>query len=234
VTPTPTQTVPPIPTPTPIPIPGNGTVPQEIIYSVLNGQAVLTIPAGTTVLNADGTPVQSISVTEVCFDIPAPPAGSYVIGCAYDYKPDGATFDPPITLTIKYDPGLVPAGFDETELVIALYDTATSTWTTYPSTVDTVNHTVTAQISHFTLFAVYEPAPAVTPTPTVGPTPTLAPTPTPTPAAGGKKTNIGVIIGPIIAVIVIAGVAYWFWRRRKPPVPPAPTSGSTGPTPPKP
>jgi len=227
-------TPPPIPTPTPVALPGNGTVTQEVVYSVLDGQAVLTIPAGTTVHTASGGPLQSISVTEVCFGLPTPPAGAYIIGCAYDYKPDGATFDPPITLTIKYDPGLVPAGFDETELVIALYDTATSTWTTYPSTVDTVNHTVTAQISHFTLFAVYAPAPAVTPTPTVGPTPTLAPTPTPTPAAGGKKTNIGVIIGPIIAVIVIAGVAYWFWRRRKPPVPPAPTGGSAGPTPPKP
>lgn len=189
---------------------------------MLDGQAVLTIGAGTTALTATGGPLQSISVTEVCFGLPPAPAGAYIIGCAYDYKPDGATFNPPITLTIKYDLGLLPSGFDESKLVIAFYNTATSTWTVYPSTVDTVNHTVSAQISHFTMFAVFAPAPAVTPTPTktvAPPTPTPTVAPTPTPAAAGGKTNIGVIIGPIIAVIVILLVAFWFWRRRKPKTP---------------
>ena len=146
------------------------------------------------------------------------------MGCAYDYTPNGATFNPPITLTLKYDPGLVPAGVDASKLSIAYYNTATSKWVVVAgSVVDTVNHTVTAQVSHFTLFAVYSCAPSASPTPTVtvGPTPT----PTPTPVTGGKKTNIGVIIGPIIAVIIIALVAYWFWMRRKPPAPPKPTEG---------
>ncbi len=231
-TPTPVITPPPIPTPTPVDlsgsISGNGTVTQPIVYSVLDGQAVLTIPVGTMALTATGLALQSISVTEVCFGIPAAPAGAYIIGCAYDYTPAGATFNPPITLTLKYDPGLLPAGFDASKLVIAYYDTATSMWVVLPSTVDTVNDTVSAQVSHFTLFAVYAAVPAATPTPTptttVAPTPT--PTPTPTPVSPSKKTNIGVIIGPIIAVIVILLVAYWFWmRRRKPPAPPAPTEG---------
>jgi hypothetical protein len=141
-----------------------------------------------------------------------PPSGGCVVGCAYDYTPNGATFNPAVTLTLKYDPALVT---DTSKLSIAYYDG--SKWVVLPSTVNTANHTVSAQVSHFTLFAVYKCAPVVspTPTPTVPPTPTV--TPTPTPAAGGK-TNIGVIIGPIIAVIIIAAVAFWFWmRRRKPP-----------------
>jgi hypothetical protein len=210
-TPTPVITPPPIPTPTPIAIPGNGTVPQQIVYSVLNGQAVLTIGAGTTVRTTTGTPLQTLSVSEVCFNIP--PSGGCVVGCAYDYTPNGATFNPAVTLTLKYDPALVT---DTSKLSIAYYDG--SKWVVLPSTVNTANHTVSAQVSHFTLFAVYQCAPVVspTPTPTVAP-PTVTPTPTPTPAAGGK-TNIGVIIGPIIAVIIIAAVAFWFWmRRRKPP-----------------
>jgi hypothetical protein len=217
-------TPPPIPTPTPIAIPGNGTVPQQIVYSVLDGQAVLTIGAGTTALTATGSPLQSISVAEVCLNIPS--SGGCVVGCAYDYTPNGATFNPAITLTLKYDPGLVPSSVNASKLVIAYYNSATSKWVALPSTVDTVNHTVTAQVSSFpgALFAVYSCAPSASPTPTVtiGPTPTVGPTPTPT---TGGKTNIGVIIGPIIAVIVIAAVAYWFWMRRKPPVPPAPTEG---------
>jgi len=194
---------------------GNGTwyVQQDIVYSVLGGQAVLTIAKGTTALTATGGPLQSISVVEVCFGYPPPPAGAYIMGCAYDYKPDGATFIPPITLTVKYDPGQVPAGFDESKLVIAFYDTETSMWVVYPSVVDTVNHTITAQIDHFTRFAVYAPVPTVTPTPTIAPTPT----PTPTPAAG--QLNTWVIIGSVIAVIVIGLAAYSFLRKRKPHTP---------------
>jgi len=37
-----------------------------------------------------------------------------------------------------------------------------------------------------------------------------------------SASNIGVVIGPIIAVIVIALVAYWFLSRRKLPAPPTP------------
>jgi len=34
-----------------------------------------------------------------------------------------------------------------------------------------------------------------------------------------EKTNIGVIVGPIVAVIVLVLAAYWFLRIRKPPTP---------------
>ena len=71
-----------------------------------------------------------------------------------------------------------------------------------------------------TVSPILTPSPTIAPTtPTIAPTPpkTVAPTPTPTTAGGG--TNIGVIIGPIIAVIVIGAVAFWFWRGRKPKTP---------------
>ena len=232
-TPTPTSgpTPPPIPTPTPIDISGsisgNGTVTQPIVYSVLDGQAVLTVGAGTTALTATGGPLQSISVEEVCFNIPQ--AAGCIVGCAYNYKPNGATFSPAISLTLEYDPGLLPSGVSASKLVIAYYDSATSKWVVVPSVVDTTKHTVTAQVTRLALFAVYSCAPTATPTiaPTPTPTKTIAPTPTPTPAAGGG-TNIGVIIGPIIAVIVIGAVAFWFWRGRKPKMP-GPTTPTEGP-----
>jgi hypothetical protein len=216
---TPTPTVPPIPTPSPIDISGNvtgnGTVTQPIVYSVLDGQAVLNIAQGTIALTATGGPLQSISVTEVCFGYPPAPAGAYIIGCAYDYKPDGATFNPPITLTIKYDQGLLPTGVQEANLKIAYYDVATSKWVVLTSKVDTANNKVSAQVSHFTMFAVYAAAPAVTPTPVVTPTPTVAPTPTPTPAAGGGLSGGWIALIVILVVIVIGLVVFWFLRRRK-------------------
>jgi len=192
---------------------------------------VLNIAQGTIALTATGGPLQSISVTEVCFGIPPAPAGAYIIGCAYDYKPDGATFNPPITMTIKYDPGLLPAGFDASKLVIAFYNAATSKWEVYPSVVDTVKHTITAQISHFTMFAVYAAAPAVTPTPVVTPKPTVAPTPTPTPIPTEEKGGLsgGVIALIVILVVIVIGLAgYWFLKKRR--KPPAPSTPATGPT----
>ena len=238
--PTPTSTAvptpPPIPTASPIDISGsvsgNGTVTQPIVYNVLGGQAVLNIAQGTIALTATGGPLQSISVTEVCFGYPPAPAGAYIIGCVYDYKPTGATFSPPITLTLKYDPGRLPAGVDASKLVIAFYNTATSKWEVVSgSVVDTVKHTITVQISHFTMFAVYAAAPAVTPTPTVGPTPTVAPTPTPTEEKGGLSGGLIALI--VILVVIVIGLAgYWFLKkRRKPPAPSTPTTGPTaGPT----
>jgi len=229
VTPTPTAvpTVPPIPTPAPLDLSGNingsGVVQQTIHYVILDGQGVLDIGNGT-IAKLGGNPLQSITVDEICFGYPPAPAGAKIIGCVYDYKPTGATFSPPITLTLKYDPGMLPAGFDESKLVIAFYNTATSKWEVVPgSVVDTAKHTISVQISHFTMFAVYAAAPAVTPTPTV------APTPTPTPAAGGGLSG-GVIALIVILVVIVIGLAgYWFLKKRR--KPPAPSTPTTGPTP---
>jgi hypothetical protein len=189
---------------------------------------VLTIPKGTIARTATGGPLQSISVEEICVGFPPPPAGAHIIGCVYDYKPTGATFSPPITLTLKYDPGMVPAGFDASKLVIAFYNTATSKWEVVPgSAVDTVKHTVTVQISHFTMFAVYAAAPAVTPTPVVTPTPTVAPTPTPTEEEGGLSGGVIALI--VILVVIVIGLAgYWFLKKRRKPA--APSTPTTGPT----
>ena len=186
---------------------------QTIHYVILGGQGVLDIGNGTIAL-LGGNPLQSITVDETCVGFPPDPK---IIGCVYDYKPTGATFSPPITLTLKYDPGKVPAGFDESKLVIAYYDTATSMWTVAPSVVDTVNNTVSAQISHFTLFTVYGADPAATPTPTVAPTPTIAPTPTSTPVSTPPQVSwsiVGAAIGGMIAVLLLGAALLFVLRRR--------------------
>ncbi len=104
----------------------------------------------------------------------------------------------------------------EAELLLAYYDAATSKWVTLTSTVDTANNKVSAQVSHLTMFAVYSCKPAATPTPVVGtPTPVVTATPTPTPTPEEKGLNIWVIIGPILGVIAIGALAYWFFRMRK-------------------
>ena len=184
------------------------------------GQAVLHIDGGTVALTAAGEPLQSIAVEAECLDAPPAHAGDYIIGCAFDFQPDDATFSPTITIILTYDPGLLAAGFDESTLAIALYDSATGEWVVYPSIVDTVNHTVTAQISHFTMFAVYAaaltPTPAPAPAPTSVPQPTPTPTLTPIPVPASTSLYLWVTIGTIATLIVI-GLLAWqvIMRRRK-------------------
>ena len=166
---------------------------------------MLDIGNGTIAL-LGGNPLQSITVDEICVGFPPDPR---IIGCVYDYKPTGATFSPPIILTLQYDPGMVPAGFDESKLIIVYYDTATSMWTVAPSVVDTGNTTVSAQISHFTLFTVYGADPAATPT--------IAPTPTPTPVSTPVQVSwsiVGAAIGGMIAVLLLAAALLFVLRRR--------------------
>ena len=182
-----------------------GVVQEDVQYTTPDGQVNLYVGDGTTALTEGGEPLQFIEVQKVCEGLPPPPPGAIRLGCAYDFGPDGATFDPPITITLSYNPASIPEGVAEEDLFVAFYDVSTGQWVVLPSTVDTENNTITVKVSGFTKFAVYSPALTPTPTPTE--------TPTPTPPAEDEANN-WLIIGPIIAVILIGIVVYWWLRRR--------------------
>jgi len=113
----------------------------------------LTIEEGTIGLTEQGRRILSIEVQEM-EDPPDPPAESEVIGLVYDFGPDGATFDPPITLTFHYDPDELPEGASEGNLVLAVWDEDSGTWLMFETTVDPETNTLTAKISHFTPFTI--------------------------------------------------------------------------------
>ena len=161
-TPTPTPT-PPIPTPTPVPevgvgdltdrISSEGVMLETINVSCADGNATAEIPAGTKALDAEGNPLAEISCEPPDRPAPVPPDRNMI--AVYGFGPDGATFDPPITVTMSYDPVAIPAGVAEEDLVLAYYDAATGTWVEFTGiVVDTVNHTISGKTSHFTQFAV--------------------------------------------------------------------------------
>lgn len=151
-----------------------------------DGMATLNIPANTRLQTPGGTPVTALTAASLTTAPPNPPP-RHTVTLAVDFGPDGATFNPPITVSMTYDPATLPAGAREDKLSVAYWDGAN--WVKLNSTVDTATRTITARISHFTTFGVLaeevEPAPAPTPTPPPSPaptvTPTLIPTPTPTP-----------------------------------------------------
>jgi hypothetical protein len=86
--------------------------------------------------------------------VPEPPTDYVIIGTPYDLQPDGATFNPSIPLEIGYDADSLPEAVEEKELLIASYDVLQGEWELLDSQVRTNSQTVSAQVSHFTIFAI--------------------------------------------------------------------------------
>ncbi|MCL0046603.1 hypothetical protein M1N18_01320, partial [Dehalococcoidales bacterium] len=145
--------VPPPPPPPPVVVPPgvtdvtgfitpDGVFTETVTAKSEDGLVQLRIDEGTIGL-IDGEPLPEISILEMEVP-PDPPVDSAVIGLVYDFGPDGATFEPPVTLTFTYDPALIPEGVAEENLVIAMWDAGE--WVNLVSVVDPVANTITAKV----------------------------------------------------------------------------------------
>jgi len=118
-----------------------------------DAKAQVTVPAGTIGLTAEGEPLTGISVTENTLPPPAP-ADHAVVALTYNFGPEGATFDTPVSITLTYSEADLPAGAEEEDLKIAVWNELTGEWDKLASSVDATNNTITAQVSHFSTFTV--------------------------------------------------------------------------------
>ncbi|MFC1988312.1 CARDB domain-containing protein [Chloroflexota bacterium] len=137
-----------------------GIVQNSLRLHVTAADAFLDILSGTKMLTASGNAMSSLTASEVAAPSD-PPAGKAVV-LAVDFKPDGATFTPPITLAIDFDSASLPEGMAVEEVYIAYWDG--SAWQALPSTLNMMINRVSAKVSHFTEFVVmgnvpYEGAP---------------------------------------------------------------------------
>lgn len=117
--------------------PAGGTVTAD------HGRVTLVFPAGalTTSTPISVTPLAALT----------PPPGGY-IGTVYELGPTGSQFAQPMTLTMPYSPSALPAGVGATSLT--LHTQVNGAWQPIlDSYVDTIAHTVTARVSHFSLWA---------------------------------------------------------------------------------
>jgi len=128
-----------------------GRFTEEVTAKSEDRKVELHIPRNTIGKKKGGALLSSISIKEV-EDPPDPPAKSGVVGLVYDLGPDGATFDPPVSLTFKYSESKISAGVAEENLVLAYWDKTAGEWIELEGTVDPANNTITAEISHFTDF----------------------------------------------------------------------------------
>jgi len=195
-----------------------GTVLKSVKINAEDGIGSLLIPIGTEALDAGGNPLTEISLIPVSNDTaPAFPSGAafQFAGYVYEASPEGATFEPGITLYIEI-PEDVWNTLDLTDqrLTVKWYNKQTGEWEDVPTTVSASTRTVRATISHFSTFALFtEPVTTATPTDTATPATPATPT-TPgdeTPDEGLPFTTILVIV---IAVVIIAAAGYYFMTKK--------------------
>jgi len=149
------------------PVNSQGMLKAEVEVSSDGGKIGLSSDKGTTVLDQDGEPPHIIHAV-IDSSPPPAPANAYVVSSVYNLGPEGATFDPPLLLTLGYDPKLLPEGLGENELYIA-YHNGTEWCNVGYKKVDTKPYSVTTHLYNFnsTSFAILGPkelASSTTPT----------------------------------------------------------------------
>ncbi len=135
------------------PISSTGEILETIEATSEDETLTLTILEGTIALDKDDNPLTSLEA-DIDTSPPPPPKDINIIGLAYDFGPDEATFAPSITLTWRYDLNDIPEGVAEEDLGLAWYDEAADKWVELDCVVDIRNNTITASIEHFTTFAI--------------------------------------------------------------------------------
>lgn len=195
-----------------------GIVSRSVEIDANDGVASLFIPAGVKALDKNGKPLMGITIKPVAEEKrPQVPAGALFqfAGYAYEVSPDSATFNPAITLTVEI-PEDVWNSLDLTgrQLTVKWYNKETGLWEDVQTTISPGTRTVTATITHFSIYALFtEQVTTVTPTETATAT-TTATTTTPTGEAPAEGLPTTMIIFAVIIIVIIAAGVYLFVMKK--------------------
>ena len=170
----------------------NGKVRKDVELKSDDGKVTLEIRQNTELRDATHKILSSLTAARV----ESPPGKSLQkeIALAYEFGPQGASFNPPITLTLTYDPADFTGNVTEQSLVIAWWDG--SNWIDLDSALNTDNHAISAEVSHFSLYALIEILSE--PLPTSAPGPVIEISSTPTPSQVLPETVPATIVTPRI------------------------------------
>ena len=121
----------------------------------IGGNFKMNIPA-----NALGTSANAGTVTtQPNTAVPTPSSGTVLAKNAVTISATDSSGSPiknlndNITIVVPYTVGDIPTGYAETDLVLGVWNDATQSYDSLPTTIDTTNHTMTAVVSHFSDFA---------------------------------------------------------------------------------
>ena len=120
-----------------------------------DGNISLSIDAGTTLLDNNNKPLQSIKVA-IDSIIPIPPENAEMIGNMIEIQPSGANINPSLRLTLKYDPSVLPQEVNENDLWISNYTGNSWEMVRYKN-IDAGANQVTTTISRFGKYSILSP-----------------------------------------------------------------------------
>jgi hypothetical protein len=137
-----------------LPVSATGEISESVTVTTADGVGSVTFGEGTIALDKNGDPLGEVTVgTADPAGTPPAPSGT-TIGFALDCGPGGATFDPPATLTYTLSAEEWAKIADLSTLKVMWYNPESGAWQEVAATVDAATRTVTAQVSHFSLYAL--------------------------------------------------------------------------------
>ena len=120
-----------------------------------DGKIAIYIPRNTRCLDEKGKGLKELAI-EVEEEVPEPSEDYLISGKAYRFSPGGATFDPYLKLTLAYEEEDMPEGLTEDDLYIAYCNTD---WVLCDSIIDIERNRISADVTHFSLFAIMAKSP---------------------------------------------------------------------------
>ncbi len=185
-----------------------GVVLESVTVRTADETCAVAIREGTTALDRDGNPLGEVTSTKVApADVPAAPPGT-TVAIALNCGPAGATFNPPAVLTYtlsaeewaKIDEGAIPK--------VMWYNPEAGEWKDIPATVDPATRTVTAEVSHFSIYALVWTVPETVVAGAEG-------TVTPGGEAAGEPGPALPVWALALVVVLIAALAAFLVMRKK-------------------
>ncbi|MBP2145989.1 hypothetical protein J2129_001443 [Methanofollis sp. W23] len=193
---------------------GAVTVNTTLTVTADDRTACLTVLEGTRVSSDTPDPLDAITITPLTAgDLPEIPADATFTfaGLAVECGPEGTAFDPPASLTFTV-PAETWADLDPDRLVVKWYDPAAGRWVDLETTVDPETMTITAEVSHFSTFALFTEAPTAGNADLPGARVTDQ---TGKDASGGEGTDWTIPVIGIVLVLVVAAGAGLYLKKKK-------------------
>jgi len=185
-----------------------GVVLESVMVRTDDKVGAVTIQEGTIARDSAGNPLTEVTCTKVApAEVPPAPPGT-TIAVALRCGPAGATFDPPVLLTYtlsaeewaRIEEGVTPK--------VMWYNPESGEWQEIAATVNPATRTITAEVSHFSIYALVWTAPE---TVAAGAEGTVTPGGEPAGEPGPALPTWALVV---IIVLVIALAASLLMRRK--------------------
>ena len=201
-----------------IPLTAENLVVEPVVIVSGDKSATLSIDESTLVLDQYGQPVSSIDLTRIASkDVPAVPKGSLFVftGYAYQIEPSGATFSPPVALTITTTPREWEL-ISGQELSIQYYNPVSGLWEALSTTTDPATHSVTTMIAHASDYGLFTrpPSPGLSPATTTGTTKISPPGPVQGVMSGFDWRIVVQGFAIIMTILVVASAGLYLYRKQ--------------------